>query len=464
MRLPLSALLTPRSVPVSALPDPPNPPDGFEIFNLIMAGLSWLLNRLIIPHWPLLVVAAVAALAVGALLAVVISKRRLRVREQAAWVQITPPSEPRHGQDPSGFWRGLDGLLSRNRMGRWFGRRLSVELVTDPVHGTRLGVWVPPSVPAAHVTGVARRAFPDASIVVTAPPEVPESRPSAKEYRPSDGVWSPLAERVRQRSAPALPVPDAGTALLQMLHATADHTSCVQLVVRTHRGRGDNVGRGILGRVVGLLARLLTVIVRELLDLLTPGANTPRSSHPAAPQLDPVTAARQRAISTKKAQGVHLAATLRVACYGRPLGDRTQRVEAIAGAFDAAAEHSRMRYRRVRHPLRRSPLGCTGASSSPPRASLRRCGTCPTPSRNTTVSPRPSCVTTDPIETSLARASLGHMLQVPTMAAANPVTPHRLAGPAPASLGPCATHVMTRMATAAPPAKPDRGARDTAGR
>ncbi|MGH3468366.1 MAG: hypothetical protein ACRDQF_11615, partial [Thermocrispum sp.] len=194
-----------------------------------------------------------------------------------------------------------------------------------------------------------RRALPDATATVTRPPAM-AAGVSAREYRPRDGAWAPLAERAPLRSLPTLPVPDAGTALLQAMGeiATSGHAAVVQLVVRPHRGRGDNPGRGLALQALGFLATVVVWIIRGVLDLVNPGPGGSHSSTRSAEQLDPVTQARQRRMVTKKAAGAHLAVTARVASYGHDRGGRAARIEHVAGALDQAAEHTTMHHQRRR--------------------------------------------------------------------------------------------------------------------
>lgn len=167
---------------------------------------------------------------------------------------------------------------------------------------------------------------------------------SVVELAPRGGVWAPLIDPT------AAPRTGAGTggagaawtgALMEaeplravfaaLARCAATHgpgdVAGVQLVVRAARTTGPSsflgAGGGVAAGLVHLLGRAVSVLMLELLDILTLGRRPTRATTRTGVEarrapLDPVQAAAVKARDAKRAAGPHLAVTLRVAAATAP--------------------------------------------------------------------------------------------------------------------------------------------------
>lgn len=328
----------------------PSPVNGW------MSALSYMLWRWLQAWWPLLVVVAVVALAVGAVLALVVRRARRYAVESARWVEIIPPaSMPRDGA--AALWHALAGMLHRTRRRGLAPRQLAVEFVAD-ADRVRAGLWVPPALPVGPVADAITHVWPGARVRTDAMPPVwtvaadtaRRGRVSAVEIYPQGGPWVPLVEPARVARPVEVGTADPLRAVLAALaHLDPGQRACVQLVVTPERGLMGGRDRSWWAR--GLLA-VLALPLRALLavvDLFLPGpsgANAPKVRPHAGERAeeDPAGEARRKSIAVKQGHGPHLRVTLRVA-YAGPGPRRAHRraLDVLVGAFDLAAPLASLR-------------------------------------------------------------------------------------------------------------------------
>ncbi|MDX8035846.1 hypothetical protein SK803_37090 [Lentzea sp. BCCO 10_0856] len=286
---------------------------------------------------------SVAALTVGALLAVAVRRTRAEAAEQASWVQITPPAVmPADGA--RGLWRALAGLLSRTGRGL-APRHLAVEFVADAT-GMRAGVWVPPALSASSVAEVIGRCWPGARATVTNnPPALSRDsagRVTAAYVLPCGGPWAPLLDPTRATRRQAAEVDGLHSVLAALADRGETDSACVQLIVSpAHAGRprGDR-SRSWWARIALGFLKAPFVIILAIADVFL-GKGSAASHEPAAatsaPE-DPAVAAYRKAIAAKQAHGPHLQATLRLAVCS-PVSRRLRRraVNELVNGYDLAA-------------------------------------------------------------------------------------------------------------------------------
>ncbi len=327
--------------------------------------------RVLQAWWPLLAVAAVAALAAGVLLAVAVRRARAEAADRASWVEITPPAVmPAEGA--RGLWRALAGLLSRTRRRGLVPRHLAVEFVAD-VTGMRAGVWVPPALSASSVAEAIGRCWPGARATVgRTPPTMTGGdggeRVTAAHVVPRGGEWVPLLDPIRTARRHSAEVDPLHSALSALAERGEGERACVQLVVsraRTVRRRGGDRDRPLWARIVLGILRAPFVIFLAVADVIfTRGSSTTSRTHAANPNTpdDPAVAAHRKAIAAKQAHGPHLHATLRLAIYSpASRGLRRRAVNAIVNGYDLAAPEASLHTRPAYRPARRLSQRLPGA-------------------------------------------------------------------------------------------------------
>jgi hypothetical protein len=338
---------------------------------------------------PVATIDTIAAIALaGALVVTVVvgvARRRAARRDLAdgAWWEITPPARLAPGS-PIALWQLLGGMLRRHPGPRWWPTRLAVEIVATPER-VRIGLWLPPALHTAAPDQALAATLPGIQITPATGPTWPATGVSAIELMPPGGIWTPILDP----TVPALlsqttRTTDGGTERepLRLLYAllanrTNKEQAVVQLVVRAHHSTRSHLsGTGLggggllngLARNAVLLAHavvlLLTLLMRELLDMLTtPATRAHGDSDRRRSQLrtgarpaDRVAAAHQAARDTKRADGPHLRVTLRLGIAhpsNRPSGAaaRRRRLNELIGGFDLVTAPLRVRARH-RHPGR----------------------------------------------------------------------------------------------------------------
>jgi hypothetical protein len=357
----------------------PSGPSGF------MSVVSFTLWRLLQAWWPLLTIAAVLALLIGAVLARAVRQARRDAAEQARWVEITPPASlPRDGAPA--WWRALAGILHRTARHGITPRHLAVEFIAD-VHGVHAGVWVPPGLPVRRVAELVGHVWPGARARLTEPPrwtsaagsDRPAGRLTAAEVYPAGGPWVPLTEPAARTARPV----EVGTddVLRGLFSALGDcepgEQRCVQVIVSPEYAapRTDSADRPWWVRLLAGGLRLLGWLLLGAVEVFLSKHSGGQSGHRAASapnsaqqNEDPVTTAWRRAVTAKRAHGPHLRVTLRVIHHtgypdtrtgygprhgqrrGQRRGQRGQHrraVAGLAGGFDLAAPLTTLRLHRV---------------------------------------------------------------------------------------------------------------------
>lgn len=252
------------------------------------------------------------------------------------------------------LWQTLGGLLHRRGPERIVPRRLAVEALAT-AQGTRVGVWVPPSLPAAAVAAALRVTWPAAVLTPAGTAPVwPAAGVSAVELRPRGGPWAPLTDTTPR--APRAGEGGEAEPLRAVFAALADRgageLAAVQIVIRAHRGAG---AQPWAARAAGALLRMGAGLVLELATILLPGRHAPTRTTTRTPgravTSDPVAAAALKASDAKRVAGPHLRVTLRVALATNPnmaLAGRRHRLARITGGFDLVT--TPLRTGRVRRP------------------------------------------------------------------------------------------------------------------
>lgn len=343
-----------------------------------LSAVSFALWRWLQAWWPLLTVAAVVALAVGALLALAVRQARREAVESARWLEIIPPaSMPRDGA--AALWHAVAGMLHRTRRRGLAPRQLAVEFTADE-DGVRAGVWVPPALSVGPVADAIIHVWPGSRVrtlshppLWTAEPDASQGRVSAVEIYPQGGPWVPLVDPGARLARPV----DVGdgdplrAALAALSRLGSAGRACVQLIVTPERHTTGGRGRPpwwARGLLVVLTLPLRAVLV--VADMFLPGPSGAASGPKARPQgaeraeEDPATAARRKAVAVKQGHGPHLRVTLRVAYSGPGTGRAHRRaVASLAGAFDLAAPLASLRTHTTWH----APARLDGRRPAPAR-------------------------------------------------------------------------------------------------
>lgn len=244
-----------------------------------------------------------AVVAVALLLRVVVCLARAhqwrRHARRACWLAITPPV----GATPEAtvaLWRLLATLLPRRR---WWSpgprHQLVWEIQAGPT-GMRCGLWVPPGITPTAVTRQISRAWPGARTRQVTPVPLEGTRPRLVGYhlRPTRAEWLPLvAPLPAGHSRPGTRTgtgDDSARALFDGL-AAAGRTGAGLLQVIVTRAPARRVRQARYASTHptrthphrlhrSWLWRGAHWLLRETLDLFTPGARTPRRTPAAGAQ------------------------------------------------------------------------------------------------------------------------------------------------------------------------------------
>lgn len=285
---------------------------------------------------PLAVAGAAAGTAGVRLLAEVSREQRA---ESARWVEISCP--PDAGQDGGAvLWRLL---APRIGAGRIFRRRriIAWEARATP-GGVRLGLWVPPAVPALAVAAAVQDAWPGARTRVWPAawlPEMPGLGLTMVRLRPRAPDWLPVCALDRHPGRHQGP-PE--TDLLRAVYGTlAGHRSAgtglaVQILVRPARHGHRLRARAAARRLRGLppWRPVTSRAVLGLADLVAAiDAASPRPAVMSPQVTDPLGPARLRALAAKAAAGPHYELAIRVLATGATPAVRRGLVRAVAAGF-----------------------------------------------------------------------------------------------------------------------------------
>lgn len=314
----------------------------------------------------LIVVAAVLAVLAAVGLAVRWRRGRLSARARQITV-LTPPEVDAKGALT--FWAHLIGQLrpawARVVLGQ---PHLGFEYTVTPEEGAAIRLWVPGAIPPGLIERAIASAWPGAHTDTLEPARPPLPTPVKGVRR----VMAGGELRLGRREGLPLSTDHSGDLVRQLITAADDlapgQATCVQILARPVTGR--RVARATRAAAsTGTRAGVVAGLLREALDLLTPGASSTRSSHPAAGggvgrgrstdrQTSLEYSAAARAAATK-ARGAHWETVVRYAA-SIPISDDPEQVnstaearavargraDALATVFGACTDHNYYRRRR----------------------------------------------------------------------------------------------------------------------
>lgn len=271
-------------------------------------GLNHIAHHLLLPA-----AALVAAIVVLWLLREAAQRRWIR---QGQWVEIRPSDQP----SPLGgtaLWRQLAPLLTARRS--WLGRRPPVAFECLATHaGTRLGLWVSPTVSAVAVGHLVETAWPGSQATPTAAPALlaTGARSSGARTRLGSAEWFPLA-----RPQPNTTVDDPLRGVLNALTSLpVGGSAAFQVLARPAAGRRLQRARKA-ARATRAGTQATTFDLRELVSL--PQSRT-RSATTGL--LDPLALVEVRDITGKLTDPPHFQVAIRYAATGGTgRADRRQR-------------------------------------------------------------------------------------------------------------------------------------------
>ncbi|MFF0531151.1 type IV secretory system conjugative DNA transfer family protein [Nocardia amikacinitolerans] len=305
-----------------------------------------------------------AGVAVLAAVGLVGRWRRGRLSARARQITVlTPPEVDAKGALT--FWAHLIGQLrpawARTLLGQ---PHLGFEYTVTPEQGAAIRLWVPGAIPPGLIERAIASAWPGAHTDTLEPARPPLPTPVKGVRR----IVAGGELRLGRREGLPLSTDHSGDLVRNLITAADDlapgQATCVQILARPVTGR--RVARttrpaASTSSRAGVAARLL----REALDLLTPGSSSARSSHsatggvgsgrPTDRQTSLEYSAAARAAATK-ARGAHWETVVRYAA-SIPVSNDTDstaqaravargRADALATVFGACTDHNYYRRRR----------------------------------------------------------------------------------------------------------------------
>jgi hypothetical protein len=332
-------------------------PDG--LFGRVMCGdwhtEAWHTAQ---QHWPLVAAFALLLVAARAAWALLVRHRWGIHSRDAWWLEITPPVSATPAATVQ-LWRLLATLLRAPRRLATRPARLVWE-VTATGDRMRAGLWVPPGINPTAVTRIVQRAWPGARVEHTPPPRLPMSLPIAgHRLVVTQPEWLPLLDdpppTSTRRAAVSVLEEDRLRAVFDGL-AAAGRTGGGLLQVHVCRAprswvaalrratvNPQRANQHHRARLLGLVARLVGLLLRGLLDLVTPGTGARSSGTESDPYAAQLTALARR----KYGDPPHLLATV----YAAATGPTTPAADAAAA--DITSGYGLVSARLARHRLRR---------------------------------------------------------------------------------------------------------------
>ncbi|WP_431953246.1 helicase HerA domain-containing protein [Nocardia lijiangensis] len=315
-------------------------------------------------------------------------RRRLSARARQITV-LTPPEVDAKGA--LAFWAHLIGQLrpawARTLLGQ---PHLGFEYTVTPEEGAAIRLWVPGAIPPGLIERAIASAWPGAHTDTLEPARPPLPAPVKGVRR----VVAGGELRLGRREGLPLSTDHSGDLVRNLITAADDlapgQAACVQILARPVTGR--RVARAAASTATP--AGILTGLLREALDLLTPGTTNPRASHTAAgvggaratdrqTSLEYSAAARAAAA---KARGAHwetvvrYAASIPVSTDPDDIAPKAQaravargRADALATVFGACTDHNYYRRRRrlrLQRSIRLRRLGRGDVLSVPELATI----------------------------------------------------------------------------------------------
>ncbi|MGY2090695.1 type IV secretory system conjugative DNA transfer family protein [Nocardia gipuzkoensis] len=347
----------------------PNPEQGWLGRALVapgraLADLTDAANHILSSGTGLAVVLAV----LGVLAAVQIlarwRRRRLSARARQITV-LTPPEVDAKGALT--FWAHLIGQLrpawARTLLGQ---PHLGFEYTVTPEEGAAIRLWVPGAIPPGLIERAIASAWPGAH-TDTLEPARPPLPVAVKGVR---RIVAGGELRLGRREGLPLSTDHSGDLVRNLITAADDlapgQATCVQILARPVTGR--RVARATRAAAsTATPAGVLLGLLREALNLLTPGTTTTRASHTAAGAGGRQASDRQTSLeysaaaraAAAKARGAHWETVVRYAA-SIPISDDPNdsnpkaqtravargRADALATTFGACTDHNYYRRRR----------------------------------------------------------------------------------------------------------------------
>lgn len=374
----------------------PNPEQGWLGPALVapgraLADLIHAIEHLFVSVDGLVVVASV----LGVLAAVRVlgrwRRRRLSARARQITV-LTPPEVDAKGA--LAFWAHLIGQLrpawARVLVGQ---PHLGFEYTVTPEEGAAIRLWVPGAIPPGLIERAITSAWPGAHTDTLEPARPPLPGPVKGVRR----VVAGGELRLGRREGLPLSTDHSGDLVRNLITAADDlapgQATCVQILARPVTGR--RVARATRAAAsTATLAGVLVGLLREALNLLTPGTTTIRASHPAAGAGGGQASDRQTSLeysaaaraAAAKARGAHWETIVRYAA-SIPISDDPDdsnpkaqaravargRADALATTFGACTDHNYYRRRRrlrLQRLIRQRRLGRGDVLSVPELATI----------------------------------------------------------------------------------------------
>lgn len=311
-------------------------------------------------------VAVLAVLAVLAAVRILTEWRRRRLNEGARQITVlTPPEVDAKGA--LAFWAHLIGQLRPAWARVLFGQpHLGFEYTVTPEDGAAIRLWVPGAIPPGLIERAIASAWPGAHTDTLTPARPPLPAPVEGVARIVTGGEL----RLGRREGLPLSTDHSGDLVRDLITAADDlapgQAACVQILTRPVTGR--RVARATRAAAsTGTSAGIVVGLLREALNLLTPGTTTARPSSRAGGVSQGRGSDRQAVMeysaaaraAAAKARGAHWETVVRYATsipiFDDPdtINPRAQaravargRADALATVFGACTDHNYYRRRR----------------------------------------------------------------------------------------------------------------------
>lgn len=292
--------------------------------------------------------------------------RAVAVRRQARgarWLEIVPPVSATPAATVA-LWQLLATLLPAPRRLSLTPRRLvwEIEASGDQM---RCGLWVPPGVSPTAVIRSVQRAWPGAHLTAAGCPAIERQRvlvgrrlvQHAPDWQLLTDPAPSTDDEIRAVFAGLAAAGRTGAGLLQVVVARAPRFRLADLRRATRRPSQARSRRGWI-RGAAILASAVQVVLRTVLDLLTPGP-TARASR-TNPAHDPELAERTKQARGKLAAGPHFVIEIRAltSAINRPVA-RAACAEVTAGFALLSPDLAPRRLARPRSATRLRPLSLT---------------------------------------------------------------------------------------------------------
>ncbi|MFF0532690.1 type IV secretory system conjugative DNA transfer family protein [Nocardia amikacinitolerans] len=338
----------------------------------------------------------IVAAGVAVLAAVGLASRWRRGRLSARARQITVLTPPEvDAKGALSFWAHLIGQLrpawARTLLGQ---PHLGFEYTVTPEEGAAIRLWVPGAIPPGLIERAIASAWPGAHTDTAEPARPPLPTPVKSERR----IVAGGELRLGRREGLPLSTDHSGDLVRNLITAADDlapgQATCVQILARPVTGR--RVARATRAAAASTSSRagIVMGLLREALNLLTPGTGSARPSHTGAGVRGAQATDRQTSLeysaaaraAAAKARGAHWETVVRYAA-SIPISDDPEqinsqaearavargRADALATVFGACTDHNYYRRRRrlrLERLIRQRRLGRGDVLSVPELATI----------------------------------------------------------------------------------------------